>query len=256
MRIQPFSIGGPLIGSTCLARSVIVVVEERISVTERCFPGRLKGWAESRASCPWKKSSSCDPARYSDRPYSSVAPMILGSSAESVGKKPVRTGLCPEPRGFGRHGTGMLMLPFGRIPKKSCVPSLSCKFSHVAASFPTCRFRQDGNLVATRDKMKSCRHKRHDGILSPQETQRDLVTRRNTRESCLLWRHRHLIPNWFRAGGVISSDVVEGLNGKAKLTCRKAYGETTPQGITIALFHPMGVTLHELEISHRFFWDG
>jgi Carbohydrate esterase, sialic acid-specific acetylesterase len=28
-------------------------------------------------------------------------------------KMPVRTGLCPEPRGFGRHGTGMLMLSFG-----------------------------------------------------------------------------------------------------------------------------------------------
>ena len=86
--------------------------------------------------------------------------------------------------------------------------------------------------------MESCRHK---------ETRWNRVVTR---------RHRHLIPNWFRAGGVISSDVVEGLNGKAKLTCRKAYGETTPQGITIALFHPMGVTLHEPEISHRFFWDG
>ena len=53
-------------------------------------------------------------------------------------KMPVRTGLCPEPRGFGRHGTGMLMLPFGcacaasldepspgmNESEKSCVPSL------------------------------------------------------------------------------------------------------------------------------------
>jgi len=39
---------------------------------------------------------------------------------------------------------------------------------------------------------------------------------------------------------VISSGVVEGFNGKAKLTTRKAYGLRTPQGIEIAMFHPMG----------------
>ena len=38
---------------------------------------------------------------------------------------------------------------------------------------------------------------------------------------------------------VISSGVVEGFSGKAKLTGRKAYGLRTPQGIEIALFHPM-----------------
>jgi len=38
---------------------------------------------------------------------------------------------------------------------------------------------------------------------------------------------------------VISSGVVEGFSGKAKLTGRKAYGLRTPQGIEIALFQPM-----------------
>ena len=38
---------------------------------------------------------------------------------------------------------------------------------------------------------------------------------------------------------MISSGVVEGFSGKAKLTGRKAYGLRTPQGIEIALFHPM-----------------
>ena len=38
---------------------------------------------------------------------------------------------------------------------------------------------------------------------------------------------------------MISSGLVEGFSGKAKLTGRKAYGSRTPQGIEIALFHPM-----------------
>jgi len=51
---------------------------------------------------------------------------------------------------------------------------------------------------------------------------------------------------------MISSGVVEGFGGKAKLTGRKAYGLRTPQGLEIALFHPMGHTLPEPKISHRF----
>ena len=39
---------------------------------------------------------------------------------------------------------------------------------------------------------------------------------------------------------MISSGVVEGFSGKAKMTGRKASGLRTPQGIEIALFHPMG----------------
>jgi hypothetical protein len=61
----------------------------------------------------------------------------------------------------------------------------------------------------------------------------------------------HRQGNWFRAGGTISSGVVEGFNGKAKLTTRKAYGFRTAQGIEFALFHAMG-RLPEPEITHRF----
>jgi transposase len=66
-----------------------------------------------------------------------------------------------------------------------------------------------------------------------------------------LQRHRHLILNWFRAGGTISAGVVEGFNGKAKLTTRKAFGFRTPQGIEIALFHVLG-RLPEPTFTHRF----
>jgi len=66
-----------------------------------------------------------------------------------------------------------------------------------------------------------------------------------------LRRHKSLILNWFLALGGISSGVVEGLNGKAKLTTRKAYGFRTPQGIEMALFHVLG-RLPEPECTHRF----
>jgi len=66
-----------------------------------------------------------------------------------------------------------------------------------------------------------------------------------------LRRHRTLILNWFLALGTISAGVVEGFNGKAKLTTRKAYGFRTPQGIEFALFHVMG-NLPEPEFTHRF----
>ena len=52
---------------------------------------------------------------------------------------------------------------------------------------------------------------------------------------------------------MIPSGVDEGFSGKAKLTGRKAYGLRTPQGIAIALFHPMGYTLPEPNCAVRFF---
>jgi transposase len=52
--------------------------------------------------------------------------------------------------------------------------------------------------------------------------------------------HRHLILNWFRARGTISSGVVEGFNGRVKLTTRKAFGFRTSQGIETPLFHVLG----------------
>lgn len=63
--------------------------------------------------------------------------------------------------------------------------------------------------------------------------------------------HRSLILNWFRAKGTISAGTVEGLNNKAKLTTRKAYGFRTYEAIEIALYHSLGV-LPQPEFTHRF----
>lgn len=63
--------------------------------------------------------------------------------------------------------------------------------------------------------------------------------------------HRTLILNWFRAKGMISAGTVEGLNNKAKLTTRKAYGFRTYEAIEIALYHSLAA-LPEPEFTHRF----
>jgi transposase len=63
--------------------------------------------------------------------------------------------------------------------------------------------------------------------------------------------HRELILNWFRAKGTISAGAVEGLNAKAKLTTRKAYGYSSPNIAIIALYHTLG-DLPEPEFTHRF----
>ena len=69
--------------------------------------------------------------------------------------------------------------------------------------------------------------------------------------ACSLREHRDLILNWFRARGTVSAGVVEGLNNKAKLTTRKAYGFRTYEGIEIALYHTLG-DLPEPEFTHEF----
>jgi transposase len=63
--------------------------------------------------------------------------------------------------------------------------------------------------------------------------------------------HRALILNWFRAHGTISAGTVEGLNNKAKLIMRKAYGFRTYEAIQIALFHKLGA-LPQPDFTHRF----
>jgi transposase len=63
--------------------------------------------------------------------------------------------------------------------------------------------------------------------------------------------HRTLIVNWFRAKGTISAGTVEGLNNKAKLTTRKAYGFRTYEAIEIALYHALGALTHP-KFTHRF----
>lgn len=66
-----------------------------------------------------------------------------------------------------------------------------------------------------------------------------------------LRRHRELILNWFRADGAISAGIVEGLNNKAKLALRKAYGFRTAEAIEIALYHQLG-SLPEPDFTHEF----
>lgn len=63
--------------------------------------------------------------------------------------------------------------------------------------------------------------------------------------------HRDLILNWFRARGTVSAGTVEGLNNKAKLTTRKAYGFRTYEGAETALYHTLGA-LPEPEFTHEF----
>lgn len=67
----------------------------------------------------------------------------------------------------------------------------------------------------------------------------------------MLRSHKSLILNWFSAKGTLSSGPVEGLNNKAKLTMRKAYGFKTLNCLQIALYHQLG-KLNEPPVTHRF----
>jgi transposase len=64
--------------------------------------------------------------------------------------------------------------------------------------------------------------------------------------------HRELILNYFRARKQFSSGVIEGLNNKAKVTMRKAYGFRTFPMTEIALYHALG-KLPEPQLTHRFY---
>jgi transposase len=64
--------------------------------------------------------------------------------------------------------------------------------------------------------------------------------------------HRELILNYFRAQKLLSSGVVEGLNNKAKVTMRKAYGFRTFRVLELALYHSLA-KLPEPETAHEFF---
>ena len=68
----------------------------------------------------------------------------------------------------------------------------------------------------------------------------------------MLRRHRELILNWFRARKEFSSGIVEGLNNKAKLAMRMAYGYRSFDILEIVLYHRLG-ELPEQEFAHRFF---
>ena len=67
----------------------------------------------------------------------------------------------------------------------------------------------------------------------------------------MLKNHKPLIMNWFKAKGVLSSGAVEGMNLKAKLTMRKAYGFKSPVCLKTALYHTLG-KLPEPKCLHIF----
>lgn len=52
--------------------------------------------------------------------------------------------------------------------------------------------------------------------------------------------HQTLILNWFAARKEFSSGIVEGLNGRVKLTIRNAYGYCTLETAEIARYHALG----------------
>ena len=68
----------------------------------------------------------------------------------------------------------------------------------------------------------------------------------------MLRRHKDLILNWFAAEGQLSSGAVEGLNLKAKLTMRKAYGFQSLEHLQIALYHTLGSLPEPPGGPHRF----
>lgn len=70
--------------------------------------------------------------------------------------------------------------------------------------------------------------------------------------SRMLRGDRELILNWFRAKKRFSSGVVEGLNAKAKVTTRNAYGFKTFKTLELALYQNLGA-LPEPISTHRFF---
>lgn len=69
----------------------------------------------------------------------------------------------------------------------------------------------------------------------------------------MLRAHRGLLLNWFRARKQIALGAVEGLNNKAKVTTKKAYGFKSFNVVKVALYHTLG-NLPEPEVTHRFCW--
>jgi transposase len=64
--------------------------------------------------------------------------------------------------------------------------------------------------------------------------------------------HRQLLLNYFRARKQFSSGVIEGMNNKAKVSMRKAYGFRTFRSTELALYHVLG-KLPEPKLTHNFY---
>lgn len=69
--------------------------------------------------------------------------------------------------------------------------------------------------------------------------------------SKMLTNKSDLILNWFDSNPRLSSGVVEGLNNKAKLTIKKAYGFKSEEHLKYALYHTLG-KLPLPKFTHRF----
>lgn len=67
----------------------------------------------------------------------------------------------------------------------------------------------------------------------------------------MLRNHKPLILNWFKAQGRLSSGAIEGMNLKANLTIRKAYGFKSLGCLQTAFYHTLG-DLPEPKCHHRF----
>lgn len=57
--------------------------------------------------------------------------------------------------------------------------------------------------------------------------------------------------NWFKAKELIALGAVEGLNNKAKVTTKKAYGFKSYEVVKLALYHALG-KLPEPAVAHNF----
>jgi len=64
--------------------------------------------------------------------------------------------------------------------------------------------------------------------------------------------HRELLLNWFQARGELALGAVEGMNGKARVTTKLAYGFRTYEHAEIALFHRLGNLPEPDWLTHRF----
>jgi transposase len=69
----------------------------------------------------------------------------------------------------------------------------------------------------------------------------------------MLRSHRELLLNWFRAKELIALGAVEGLNNKAKVTTKKAYGFKSFPVVKLALYHTLG-KLPKPKFTHKFCW--
>lgn len=72
----------------------------------------------------------------------------------------------------------------------------------------------------------------------------------------MLRSHRCLLPNWFRARGQVALIAVEGLNNKAKVTSRKAYGYRSFDVLKVTLYHdlPSAGGHPQILLTNHFFW--